>query len=95
MAESIVDEALGITSNERREHYGHPIDNHGRTAALWSVYLGKEITAEDVCWMMMLMKVSRQIHMPKRDNLVDLVGYAINVEMIHQAQRDTEGPSGP
>ena len=71
---------------ERGGAYGHPYDNHGRTATMWSTYLGVEITAEDVCWMMMLLKVSRQIHSPTRDNLVDIVGYAANVEMIQQRQ---------
>lgn len=76
------DKALAITSGERHESYGHPLDNHGRTAALWSTYLGTAVTAEDVCWMMLLVKVSRQIHAPTDDNPVDVVGYMRNLEMI-------------
>jgi Domain of unknown function (DUF6378) len=51
------------------------------------VYLEREITAEDVCWMMMLLKVSRQINLPTKDNLVDIVGYARNIEMIDEERR--------
>jgi len=82
---SILDDVKEVIA-VRGGNYGHPYDNHGRTAAMWSTYLGRTITAEDVCWMMMLLKVSRQIHSPDRDNLIDIVGYAANVEMIQDAR---------
>ena len=78
---SILDDVHAVIA-ERGGTYGHPYDNHGRTAELWSTYLDMKITAEDVCWMMMLVKVSRQIHSPHRDNRMDVVGYAANIDMI-------------
>jgi hypothetical protein len=54
---------------------------------MWSTYLGVKITAEDVCWMQILLKVARQINLPTRDNLVDVVGYARNIEMIEQERK--------
>jgi hypothetical protein len=51
------------------------------------------MTAEDVCWFMVLLKMARQAHMNKRDNLVDAVGYIALIERIQdgseaQSQED-------
>ena len=53
-----------------------------RTATLWLAFLGKTITAEDVPLMMILLKVSREANKHKRDNLVDIAGYARTREML-------------
>ena len=87
-SKTILDEAAGITTTDRNQTYGQPLDNHGRTAAFWSTYLGIDITPEDVCWMMMLVKVSRNMHAPSRDNLVDMAGYARNIEMIQDESEE-------
>ena len=85
---TVLEEAASITSDDRQKTYGHPADNHGGTAAMWTAYLGKRLnaplTARDVCLMQVLVKVSREAHAPKRDNLVDICGYARNAEMIEE-----------
>ena len=43
MSKTILDEAAEITAGERQTHYGHPRDNHGCTAALWSAYLVRRV----------------------------------------------------
>ena len=91
---SVLTEVVDVIA-ERGGTYGHPYDNHGRTATMWSTYLGIDLTAEDVCWMMMLLKVSRQIHSPSRDNLVDIIGYAANVEMIQERSTSVEQTNKP
>lgn len=80
--ETILAEADRITSTDRNVDYGHPLDNHTRTAALWSAYLGVTITAREVCWMNVLQKGSRDRHLSKRDNLVDGAGFLRNAEMV-------------
>lgn len=79
--ESILAEAARIVDGPRRTDYGTPAENHGRTAALWAAYLGVPITARDVCILNVLQKASRDRHGPKRDNLVDIAGYARNAEL--------------
>jgi len=37
-----------------------------------------------VCWMMVLLKASRQMNAPKRDNLVDAAGYIGLIERIQK-----------
>lgn len=80
----ILDKAKNIVHGDRNEAYGHPADNHGLTAKYWSIYLKKEITAVDVCFLNILQKISRsQNGVDKNlDSLVDIAGYAANIEMI-------------
>lgn len=88
---NVLEEAALLTSEDRQRDYGHPIDNHGGTAAMWTAYLGARLnaplTARDVCLMQVLVKVSREGNAPKRDNLTDICGYARNAEMIEERQR--------
>ena len=81
---TILAEASNVVDGARRHDYGHPRNNHNRTAKLWSAYMGFEINAEQVCWCMILTKCSRDANHPKRDNLVDTAGYARNIEMIRE-----------
>lgn len=90
---SVLAEASKVVHGERQHAYGHPLDNHGCTAELWTAYLRRKhgvaltLSPEDVCWLNVLQKVSRQANRPKEDNLVDAVGYILNVEMI-DAERE-------
>jgi hypothetical protein len=80
--ESVLDEAKRITGGERRDDYGHPAEDFARTARMWTGILagklreGAEITAMDVPLCMIAVKLARQAHRHKRDNLVDIAGYA-------------------
>ena len=79
---SLLDEAYNLVTGDRQESYDHPARNFDRIARLWSVALDKEITAEDVATCMILVKIARQLHAPKRDNLVDAVGYLLTLEAV-------------
>lgn len=87
---SVLSEAYQIVHGKRGEDYGAPLDNHSRTAAFWSTYLGMTITPEQVCFLNMLQKISRSMNALTRDSLVDLAGYAANVEMV-QLERERRG----
>ena len=71
--------------NQRAEQYGDPRPNMERTAALWSAYLGHEITAHDCAQMMVLLKVSRS-KVPNvgkhDDNYEDQIGYTEIARML-------------
>lgn len=79
---SLLDEAYNLVTGDRQESYDHPARNFDRIARLWSVALDKDITAEDVATCMILVKIARQLHAPKRDNLVDAVGYLLTLEAV-------------
>ena len=60
---------------ERGKDYGSPDTNLGRTAALWSAYLGADITAAQVATCMALVKISRMAASYKADNYLDAKAY--------------------
>lgn len=80
--ESVCQEALRIQGGERQQDYGNPKNNLLEIGASWEWYIKTNckvdvsITARDVAHMMILMKVARNVHKPKRDNWVDMAGYA-------------------
>ena len=82
---NILNEANSIIHGARNEAYGHPAKNHGLTAKYWSIYLDIDVNAEDVCILNILQKISRwQNKVGGRDHLVDIAGYAGNIEMIQE-----------
>ena len=78
--QSVLTEAEGLVHGDRNTTYGHPLDDFSRTAQMWSALLGTPVTPEQVGLCMIAVKLSRECHLPKRDNLVDIAGYAETVE---------------
>jgi hypothetical protein len=74
--QQVLDQASTLIHKDRNGTYGEPEDNLGRIADLWSIYLEKTLTARDVAWLMVLLKIAREIHAPNVDNPVDVAGYA-------------------
>ena len=80
---AICEEALKTINGERQDAYGHPEDTFKKIADLWSSYLfsgsGRVewLTPMQVADMMCLLKIAREKGgKGKRDNMVDLIGYA-------------------
>jgi hypothetical protein len=77
---SILEEAQGIVrkggveNSERR--YGTPLESFGKIALVASIICDKEITLQDVAKIQIAQKLVRESYAHKRDNLVDLCGYA-------------------
>lgn len=95
--ESVLEEALLLAGGgDRNSTYGHPLDNLGQTGRLWTTQLSKkllpgaEITAEEVSYCMIHVKLSRLSHAYKRDSLVDIGGYAQTAEMAHRERERRE-----
>jgi hypothetical protein len=86
--ESILDEAKRITEGTRRAEYGAPADDFARAAQMWTGILarklrdGQHVTAMDIPLCMIAIKLARQSHRHKRDNLVDIAGYARTAAMV-------------
>jgi len=83
---SVLAEAAHVTSGARQNDYGHPRDDFARTAAMWNGVLAAKlrapITAMDIPLCMIAVKLAREAHRHKRDNLVDIAGYARTAAMI-------------
>lgn len=83
--ENILTEAEKIVYGDREQTYGTPTKNLKQIARLWSAYLDTEITAHEVCDMMILLKIARLQNNPEhRDSLVDIAGYAALKERIQE-----------
>ena len=86
--ETILDEATRLTSGARHADYGHPRDDFARTALMWTGILGGRlregaaVAAADVPLCMIAVKLARQSHRHKRDNLVDIAGYARTAALV-------------
>ena len=85
--ESVCAEADRIVAGDRQSDYGNPRDNWSVIASLWEPVLGLppgSISPETVGLAMIQVKIARQLHKPKRDNLVDVCGYAKAVDLCRQ-----------
>lgn len=82
------------TVRDRGSDYGTPAENHQLTADLWGAWLSRrmkttiKMSAEDVCLLNVIQKLSRLASKTKDDSLLDLAGYAENVAMLSANQRN-------
>lgn len=86
---SLLIEAHNIITGERKASYGDARTGFQNIADQWVLYLRQkyklppfELSAEDICWMMADLKKVRQMNEPKRDNVVDAVGYIGLIEKV-------------
>lgn len=85
--ESALQEAQRLVHGNRGADYGHPIDDYTRTGRMWGAILGiGDIDPRVACLMMAAVKISREVNKHKRDNLVDLAGYAECANMVAERQ---------
>lgn len=85
MKETILQEADRLVDGERQWAYDHPYDNCVRIGRMWGVILDTDpIPPEKVALMMCGLKLVREMHRHKRDNLVDLAGYAKVADLVER-----------
>ena len=87
---SVLTEAESLVHGDRNADYGHPLDDFKRTAKIWGAILGIEIKPEQVGLCMCGVKISRECNKSKRDNMVDLAGYAETVAWCKDEAADRE-----
>jgi hypothetical protein len=81
-AEDILETALRITKGDRQAQYGPPDQDFRRTAAMWNglfahmLQPGASFEPRHIAMAMVLLKLSRLMHQPKRDSWIDVAGYA-------------------
>lgn len=85
------DEAARLVLGERNESYGTPARDYAKTAQMWSGFLTHKlrepITPKEAVLMMALLKISREAHAHKPDNLIDAHGYLMCAEWIQNKER--------
>jgi hypothetical protein len=80
---AVLQEAESLINGDRNNEYGDPNDDFNKTAKMWDIYLKSVyenrsyLLPHDVAALMSMLKLSRIAWSPdRRDNWVDLAGYA-------------------
>lgn len=79
---SVLREAESLITGDRNKAYGSPTQNFTNTAEIWTALLrhklkdGETIAPAEVASLMIGLKLARTVGEPKRDNWVDMAGYA-------------------
>lgn len=95
---TILEEAIQLTSHDRADDYGHPLDHHQRTAGMITSLIqhklkpGEEITYRDWERFIICDKLARDENKPKRDNETDIAGYARTMEMAREEEEARANP---
>ena len=97
--ETILEEAARLVTGDRQADYGPPDQDFARTAKMWEALLQSSITFDDkdcpgflvispaqVAMCMIALKLSRETHQKKRDNRVDIAGYAHCLEICRECE---------
>lgn len=91
---SVLTEAENIVNGAREGQYGKAEDSFERIARLWNAYLTNAgiatpdrpaLTPKDAANLMILLKLAREQHAHKRDNYVDIAGYAELANRVAEA----------
>ena len=86
--ETIADKAEKIVFGDREQTYGDPGKNLRMIAGMWSAYLGIEIKPEQVCDMMVQLKIARLKSSPDHeDSKVDIIGYTLLKERLKENEK--------
>lgn len=86
--DDILTQATRVVNHDRRNRYNHPYENFQKIAKLWEGVKGVEFTRDEVSLMMICVKIAREAFTHTPDNLVDMVGYTLTLEMIKQREAE-------
>ena len=74
--EMVLMQARDLITGDRAKAYGNAKTNLQRTATMWGVVLGIEVTPRQVADCMIALKLARNVNETSFDSYVDVCGYA-------------------
>lgn len=93
MAGDVLAEARDLVTGDRAKTHGDAAKTYAVVAALWSAYLGIEITTAECLMMHALAKVGRdKVNPTVKDNCVDASAYPALSWAVRPRAADEEGP---
>lgn len=84
MVFNILHKADELINIQRKQEYGDATKEFTKVAQGWSGILGVEVKAKHVAACMAYLKIIRDIHWHKQDNLIDCAGYIGLMEKVQQ-----------
>lgn len=87
---SILSEAEEIVNGIRHSDYGDPVESFERIANTASMIAGRDLSPNECCAVLMAVKLVRESFAHKRDNLIDLCGYAYIMNEIKESNKKGE-----
>lgn len=91
--ENVLQEAERLIYGPRQASYGHPYDDFSKTGQMWGAILKEwrssgepNVPPELVGLCQIAVKISREVNAHKRDNIVDIAGYAGTVALVRERQ---------
>lgn len=84
-------EASELVTGERQEAYGDPLENYERQAKFIEAIVGVPVSRRQAMHIMIALKMCRDLTKAKRDNEVDICGYAHLLQMERE-DGESEGP---
>lgn len=91
---SYIQQAIDVVTGDRQESYGNPKTDFEGIALIWSGILNQKlqqpIRAEEVALMMIGLKLRREAHKHKDDNIIDMHGYGICLEWMTTGKKPTQ-----
>lgn len=75
-------------SEEKDRQYGDFIESMARTSRIASELCNKEITIEDTYKIIVALKLSREAHMHKEDNILDCVAYLASLNDYENGKKE-------
>lgn len=79
-------------AEEKERQYGSMEETHKRTAELASLLAGKEFTVTDIYWMKVAMKLAREAHAHKEDNMLDACAYLAGLNDYLESHKEAVNP---
>ena len=81
---TLATDAIRLVTGDRQAAYAHPKVNFQRIADLWSPILGITVTPQQVALCSVQIKIAREIHAHKADNLIDAIGYLLCLDACRE-----------
>lgn len=93
-ASEVLKTAESLITGDRAKTHGPALENHMNIAALWSAYLGVEISPFQAAINMALLKLARtKTGEDNDDDLVDAAAYIALAAQIREEMRDHDSRS--
>ena len=86
MSDSILTEAHELINGERAESYGPVGENWSRTVQIFNAWTGHTLSPVEGLKFMVAVKLARETHRHKADNLRDAAGYLGLIETLVEGE---------